>query len=158
MRSIGIAVIMTQIGSFVPCSGRPTVSPVSSIFVRIGASDAQEMGHSTFMNEMLDAANMINKADSKSLLLIDELGRGTSTSDGFAIAYSLSRHIALEIKCFSLFATHYYELTKLGSEASNVGNLYCDAIIQDQAVTLLYKVIIGNSLNPTIAVLLKYFR
>merc|ERR1712117_80792 len=139
MRSVALSVYMTQVGSFVPCQSAD-VAPVDQILVRIGASDSQYDGVSTFMAEMLDASRILRNATDKSLVVIDELGRGTSTYDGFGLAWSISHHISSKINAFALFATHFYEMTRLAKEVDCVKNLFCDALADDGQFTLLYSI------------------
>jgi len=139
IRSVGVAVLMGQIGSFVPAESA-TFSVVDAVMVRIGASDCQTKGISTFMAEMLEINNIIQNATAHSLVLIDELGRGTSTIDGFGIAWGVSEHIVKEIRCFTLFTTHYTELTRLADEVDTVKNYHVTALISDLKLTLLYQI------------------
>ena len=115
MRQAALIVILAHIGSFVPAQ-HATIGPIDRIFTRIGAGDDLAGGRSTFMVEMTEAANILNNASRHSLILMDEIGRGTSTFDGLSLAWSMSRHIATEIRAFTLFATHYFELTALAAE------------------------------------------
>ena len=146
MRSVALAVLMVQIGAFAPCDGAD-VSPVDNILVRVGAGDSQCHGISTFMAEMLDASRILRNATSNSLIIVDELGRGTSTYDGFGLAWAISHHLASEVKAFTLFATHFHAMTTLSDEVDNVANLYCDATTDGDKFVLLYKIKAGKSMR-----------
>jgi DNA mismatch repair protein MutS len=121
MRQVALIVLMAQMGSFVPASFA-RIGATDRIFTRIGASDFLSRGQSTFMVEMIEASNIINNATSRSLIILDEVGRGTSTFDGISIAWAIAEYIATTIKARTLFATHYNELTELALTLDGVRN------------------------------------
>ena len=139
MRELAIIVIMAQMGSFVPAS-EANLPIFDSIYTRIGASDDLVSGESTFMVEMIEAKNAIVNATENSLILFDELGRGTATFDGMSLARAILEYVNTKIKCKTLFSTHYHELTDLSETMGNIKNVHVDAIEEDGKVTFLHKV------------------
>src|SRR5512138_1450810 len=126
MRQTALIVILARMGSFVPAKSA-RIGPIDRVFTRIGASDDLAGGRSTFMLEMTEAANILNNATEQSLVLMDEIGRGTSTYDGLSLAWACATHIAKSVRAFTLFATHYFELTSLASELDGCANVHLDA-------------------------------
>jgi len=139
MRQTALIVILAHIGSFVPAL-KASIGPIDQIFTRIGATDDLAGGRSTFMVEMTEAANILHHATSQSLVLIDEIGRGTSTFDGLALAWAIAQHLVLKNKSFTLFATHYFEMSKLPDQIPQVHNLHFAAIEQGDQLVFLHKV------------------
>jgi DNA mismatch repair protein MutS len=144
MRQTALIVIMAQIGSFVPAS-KARIGIVDRVFTRVGASDDLATGQSTFMVEMVEVANILNNATQNSLLILDEIGRGTSTFDGLSIAWAVLEHIARNIGARTLFATHYHELTELEGKVDGVKN-YCVLVKeQGEKVIFLRKIVMGST-------------
>ncbi len=139
MRQTALIVILAHIGCFVPAR-RAILGPMDRIFTRIGASDDLAGGRSTFMLEMTETANILNNATDQSLVLMDEVGRGTSTFDGLSLAWACAAFIATKIRAFTLFATHYFELTSLASEAPAVVNVHVEAVEHGDRLVFLHSV------------------
>ena len=139
MRQTALIVIMAFAGSFVPASAA-RIGPVDRIFSRIGASDDLAGGRSTFMVEMEETANILHNATAESLVLMDEIGRGTSTFDGLSLAWACAVELATRVRAFTLFATHYFELTTLPEEYSGIVNLHLDAVEHGDGVVFLHAV------------------
>ena len=114
-------------------ASRAVIGPLDRIFTRIGASDDLAGGRSTFMVEMVETANILNNATDKSLVLMDEIGRGTSTYDGLSLAWAAASYIARELKAFTLFATHYFEITALAELMPGIANVHLDATEHPQS-------------------------
>jgi len=139
MRQTALIVLMARMGSFVPANFA-RVGPVDRIFTRIGASDDLAGGRSTFMLEMTEAANILNNATAHSLVLMDEIGRGTSTYDGLSLAWACATHIAKQVRAFTLFATHYFELTSLANDLDACVNVHLDATEHGEQLIFLHTV------------------
>lgn len=139
IKSVAISVIMAQCGSMIPAESS-CLSITDGVYTRIGAGDKQMEGISTFMEEMLDMSYILQKATENSLVVIDELGRGTSTFDGFGLSWSISKTLAERIKCYTLFATHFHELTELENESQLVGNLHVKALCDDEQLIMLFNI------------------
>ena len=139
MRQAALIAILAHIGSFVPAA-RAVIGPLDRIFTRIGASDDLAGGRSTFMVEMVETANILNNATDKSLVLMDEIGRGTSTYDGMSLAWAAASYIARELKSFTLFATHYFELTALPELVDGCANVHLDATEHEHTLVFLHSV------------------
>ncbi len=138
MRQTALIVVMAHMGSFVPAS-RAVIGPVDQVFTRIGASDDLAAGRSTFMVEMNEAANILNNATHHSLVLMDEIGRGTSTFDGLALAWSCAEKLIRDIGAYSLFATHYFEMTQLPELFDKARNVHLDAIEHGDKIVFLHQ-------------------
>jgi DNA mismatch repair protein MutS len=139
MRQTALIVILARIGSYVPAR-QARIGPVDRVFTRIGASDDLAGGRSTFMLEMTEAANILNNATDQSLVLMDEIGRGTSTYDGLSLAWACANHTARSIRAFTLFATHYFELTSLAGELDACANVHLDATEHGDKLIFLHTV------------------
>ena len=139
MRQIAIIVLLAHCGAFVPAA-RARIGPVDQIFTRIGAADDLAGGRSTFMVEMTEAAYILHHATPRSLVLMDEIGRGTSTYDGLALAGAIARHLVEKCRCYSLFATHYFELTELALKFKEVANVHFDAVEHKDRIVFLHSV------------------
>ncbi len=139
MRQTALIVLLAYCGSFVPARSA-TIGPIDRIFTRIGASDDLAGGRSTFMVEMTETANILHNATENSLVLLDEIGRGTSTFDGLALAWSIARQLISKTRCHTLFATHYFELTQLGVEFRQVANVHLDAVEHRDHIVFLHSV------------------
>jgi len=144
IRQVALLVLMAQTGSFIPAKDAE-FGLVDRIFTRVGASDELVRGQSTFMVEMTETANIINNATNKSLVILDEVGRGTSTYDGLSLAWAITEHIANKLKCRTLFATHYHELTELAELFANLKN--CNVAVREwmDEVVFLHKILPGGT-------------
>ena len=144
MRQTVFLVIMAQIGCFVPAK-KAEMPIFDQIFTRIGASDDIMSGQSTFMVEMIEANNALQNATANSLILFDEIGRGTSTYDGMALAQAMIEYIMRNIKAKTLFSTHYHELTEMAEKNAGIRNVHVDVHEEDDKVTFLYRVLDGKA-------------
>ena len=142
IRQTALLVLMAQMGSFVPAR-RATIGVADRIFARVGASDELARGQSTFMVEMTETARILNTATRQSLVILDEIGRGTSTYDGISLAWSIIEHIHESIGCRTLFATHYHELTDLEEQLAGVRNLNVAVKEWEDHVVFLHEIVPG---------------
>ncbi|KOE57531.1 DNA mismatch repair protein MutS [Aggregatibacter actinomycetemcomitans] len=139
MRQTALITLMAYMGSFVPADSA-VIGPIDRIFTRIGASDDLASGRSTFMVEMTEMANILHQATEKSLVLIDEIGRGTSTYDGLSLAWACAEWLAKKIRSLTLFATHYFELTILPEQVNGIGNIHLDAMEHNDTIAFMHAV------------------
>ncbi|MFK8041366.1 DNA mismatch repair protein MutS [Congregibacter sp.] len=139
MRQNAIITLLAHVGSFVPAKAA-TLSTVDRIFTRIGAADDLASGRSTFMVEMTETANILHNASERSLVLMDEVGRGTSTFDGLSLAWAAALHLAEKTRAFTLFATHYFELTALAEQLPTVVNVHLDAVEHREHVVFMHRI------------------
>jgi len=142
MRQTALIVILAHVGCYVPAQ-RLRIGPVDRIFTRIGASDDLAGGRSTFMVEMTETATILNNATEQSIVLMDEVGRGTSTFDGLSLAWAAAHHMGEKTRAFTLFATHYFELTALAQDISGCENVHLDATEHDGQLVFLHSVKAG---------------
>jgi DNA mismatch repair protein MutS len=142
MRQTALIALLAHVGSFVPAD-RLRIGPIDQIFTRIGASDDLAGGRSTFMVEMTETANILHNATEKSLVLLDEIGRGTSTFDGLALAYAVARQLVEKNRSLTLFATHYFELTHLAQEFRQIANVHVEAVEHRGGIVFLHSVAEG---------------
>lgn len=139
MRQVTLIVLMAHIGCYVPAESA-VIGPIDRIFTRIGAHDDLSTGRSTFMVEMTEAANILNNATANSLVLMDEIGRGTSTFDGLSLAWVFAEFLAIQKQAFTLFATHYFELTALPEKISTIANVHINAVEHGDKIVFLHSV------------------
>lgn len=139
MRQTALITLLAHTGSFVPAK-KATIGPIDKIFTRIGAADDLASGRSTFMVEMTETANILHNATKNSLVLLDEIGRGTSTFDGLSLAFATAAHIAKNLNCYTLFATHYFELTALADQYKSITNVHLNATEYGDKIVFLHKV------------------
>ncbi len=139
MRQTALIVLMAYIGSFVPAA-QAVLGPIDRIFTRVGASDDLASGRSTFMVEMTETATILHNATAQSLVLMDEIGRGTSTYDGLSLAWACASYLSEQLKALTLFATHYFELTDLAALLPGVANIHLDAVEHDEHIVFMHQV------------------
>ncbi|HMP03639.1 MAG TPA: DNA mismatch repair protein MutS, partial [Gemmatales bacterium] len=142
IRQVALIAILAQMGSFVPAAAA-RLGVVDRIFSRIGAGDDLARGQSTFMVEMAETANLLHHATPRSLVILDEVGRGTSTYDGLALAWAIVEHLHDRVGCRTLFATHYHELTQLAEALPGVRNCNVQVHDEDGVITFLHRVVPG---------------
>ena len=139
MRQVALITLLAYVGSYVPAASA-TIGPIDRIFTRIGATDDLAGGRSTFMVEMTESAAILNGATEHSLVLMDEVGRGTSTFDGLALAWAIARHLIETSRSFTLFATHYFELTQLPDSHPTAANVHLSAVEHKDSIVFLHAV------------------
>ena len=139
MRQAALITLLAYIGSFVPAE-KAVIGPIDRIFTRVGASDDLASGRSTFMVEMTETANILHNATENSLVLMDEIGRGTSTYDGLSLAWACAENLANRIKAMTLFATHYFELTTLPEKLEGTANIHLDAVEHGETIAFMHSV------------------
>ena len=144
IRQVALLTLMAQTGSFIPAE-EARIGLVDRIFTRVGASDELVRGQSTFMVEMTETANIVNNATDRSLVILDEVGRGTSTYDGLSLAWAITEHLATKVKCRTLFATHYHELTELSELFDNIRNLNVAVREWQDEVVFLHRILPGGT-------------
>ncbi|WP_419419025.1 DNA mismatch repair protein MutS [Legionella sp. D16C41] len=144
MRQNALIILLAHLGSYVPAKAA-RIGPIDKIFTRIGASDDLASGRSTFMVEMTETAHILRQATAKSLVLIDEIGRGTSTYDGMALAYATCAYLASTVKAYTLFSTHYFELTQLPEQFSCIRNVHLQAELTQDKIVFLYRLEEGHA-------------
>ncbi len=142
MRQTALIILLAHIGSFVPATA-VRIGPIDRIFTRIGAADDLASGRSTFMVEMTETANILHNATAQSVVLMDEVGRGTSTFDGLSLAFACAQQLAQQARAFTLFATHYFELTTLADEISSIQNVHLEAAEHNDKIIFLHRVLKG---------------
>jgi DNA mismatch repair protein MutS len=144
IRQVALIAVMAQIGSFVPAR-RARIGVVDRLFARVGATDELSRGQSTFMVEMTETANILNNATPRSLVILDEIGRGTSTFDGISLAWAITEHIHDHIGCRTLFATHYHELVELEKTKSRLKNANVAVRESDGEIVFLHQIVPGGA-------------
>jgi len=144
IRQVALLTLIAQTGSFIPAK-EAQIGLVDRIFTRVGASDELVRGQSTFMVEMTETANIVNNATGRSLVILDEVGRGTSTYDGLSLAWAITEHLATKVKCRTLFATHYHELTELSELFGNIKNLNVAVREWQDEVVFLHRILPGGT-------------
>jgi DNA mismatch repair protein MutS len=144
IRQVALLMLLAQIGSYVPAKSA-TVGIADRIFTRVGASDELSRGQSTFMVEMTEAANILNNATPRSLVILDEIGRGTSTYDGVSLAWAITEYLHNHVGCRSLFATHYHELAQLAETLPHLRN--CNVLVREwqEDIVFLHKIAPGSA-------------
>jgi DNA mismatch repair protein MutS len=144
IRQVALIAVLAQVGSYVPAKSA-TIGIIDRLFTRIGASDELHSGQSTFMVEMTETANILNNASERSLVILDEIGRGTSTLDGLSLAWAIAEHVASDVRCRTLFATHYHELTDLAQRFTGVKNLNVSVREWEDQVIFLHRIVEGGT-------------